>query len=122
VGGCRSDHRAGSRRRAGRSEGDRHCASGGSGQRKEADITDTLIEAALGQPRGRVRDLAGPEIRDIGDLARSYLRVTGKHRPLWTVKPPGKMFRALREGRNIARDASRGTVTFESWLTEAGHR
>jgi uncharacterized protein YbjT (DUF2867 family) len=86
------------------------------------EVADRLVELALGEPGGRVRDLAGPQIRDAGDLARTYLRVTGKRRPMWTIKLPGKMFRALREGRNIARDADQGTATFESWLAEGAHR
>jgi uncharacterized protein YbjT (DUF2867 family) len=86
------------------------------------EVADRLVELALGEPRGRVRDLAGPEIRNTGDLARAYLRITGKRRPVWTLKLPGKMFRALREGRNIARDPDRGTATFESWLAEGAHR
>jgi uncharacterized protein YbjT (DUF2867 family) len=86
------------------------------------DVADRLVELALGQPHGRARDLAGPEIRDIADLARAYLHITGKQRPIWTLGLPGKLFRALREGRNIAHDADRGTVTFESWLTEGAHR
>ena len=86
------------------------------------DVADRLVELALGEPRGHVRDLAGPEIRDFGDLARAYLGITGKQRRVWTVKLRGKLFRALREGRNIAHDADHGTTTFESWLAEGSHR
>jgi uncharacterized protein YbjT (DUF2867 family) len=86
------------------------------------DVADRLVELALGEPRGRVRDLAGPEIRNTEDLARAYLRITGKQRPIWTLKLPGTLFRALREGRNIAQDADHGTTTFESWLAEGAHR
>ncbi|TMR96822.1 SDR family oxidoreductase [Nonomuraea basaltis] len=86
------------------------------------EVADRLVELALGEPGGRVRDLAGPEIRDTGDLARAYLRITGKQRPVWTLKLPGKLFRALREGHNIARDPDRGSATFESWLAEGAHR
>lgn len=48
------------------------------------EVADRLVELALGQPRGRVRDLAGPGVRDTGDLARAYLRINGKQRPLLT--------------------------------------
>ena len=90
--------------------------------RPRASGRTCLVELAIGQPRGRVCDLAGPVIRDTGDLARAYLRLTGKPRPVWTLKLSGRMFRALRDGRNIARDADRGTNTFESWLAEGAHR
>jgi uncharacterized protein YbjT (DUF2867 family) len=35
-----------------------------------ADVAEVLAEVAIGQPRGRCPDLAGPEPQDLVDLAR----------------------------------------------------
>jgi uncharacterized protein YbjT (DUF2867 family) len=49
-----------------------------------------LAELALGEPSGRVPDLAGPQILSFADLIRTYLRVTGlRPRPVVPVWTPG---------------------------------
>lgn len=49
-----------------------------------------LAELALGEPSGRVPDLAGPQILSFADLIRTYLRVTGlRPRPVVQVWTPG---------------------------------
>jgi uncharacterized protein YbjT (DUF2867 family) len=42
-----------------------------------ADVADVLAEVAIGQPRGRCPDLAGPEPQDLVDLARRTRAVRG---------------------------------------------
>ncbi|HET9518732.1 MAG TPA: SDR family oxidoreductase [Actinoplanes sp.] len=82
------------------------------------EVAGRLVELALGDPMGRVRDLAGPQIRDATDLARAYLRSAGRRRLIWPVRLPGKMFRALRQGRNLSLDADAGKITFEEFLAD----
>ena len=72
---------------------------------------------ALGTPAGLVEDLAGPRVYELRDLLRSYLRVTGRRRPLVTVPLLGSAARALRAGANLAPDHGTGRVTWEAFLS-----
>ena len=46
------------------------------------EVADRLVALAAGEPRGRVPDLGGPEVRDFRELAATYLRATGRRRPV----------------------------------------
>jgi uncharacterized protein YbjT (DUF2867 family) len=81
-----------------------------------AEVADRLAELALGEPAGLVVDVAGPRIYPMGDLIRSYLRATGKRRPLFPVRIPGAASRAIAAGANLAPDHATGTVTWEEFL------
>ena len=65
---------------------------------------------------GRV-SVAGPEVSSLGDVVRTFKRVTGKRGPLVRVGLPGKIGRALRAGA-LTTDAPdvAGKVGFEEWL------
>jgi uncharacterized protein YbjT (DUF2867 family) len=80
------------------------------------EVADRLVELALGEPAGRVPDIGGPQPRDARDLARSYLRATGRRRPVLGVRLPGRIFRALRQGDNMAAGAPFGRRGFEDYL------
>ncbi len=83
------------------------------------DVARRLVDLALGQPAGRVPDLAGPTVYGLGELARSYLRASGKHRLLVPVRIPGAAGRAYRAGENLSLTAaSTGTRTWEEFLAE----
>ncbi|MBA9007940.1 SDR family oxidoreductase [Thermomonospora cellulosilytica] len=83
------------------------------------DVAARLVELALGEPASRVPDLAGPRVYAMADLLRSYLRATGKRRPLLPVRIPGKPGRAYRNGDNLTLEgATLGTRTWEDFLTE----
>jgi uncharacterized protein YbjT (DUF2867 family) len=76
------------------------------------DVAARLVELALGDPRGRVDDFGGPEVRDLHDLAREYLAETGRRRVIVPVTLPGKVFRAYREGGHLAPAHAAGTIPF----------
>ena len=82
------------------------------------EVGDRLARLALGEPVGRAPDFGGPEVRGITDLARSYLAIVGKRRPILPVRLPGRVFRAYRAGGNLAPEHACGTVTFEQYLSE----
>ncbi|MFI8517967.1 SDR family oxidoreductase [Streptomyces sp. NPDC085481] len=77
-----------------------------------------LAQLALGPPAGRVGDMGGPEIRTFAELARSYLRASGRNRRLVEVPLPGRVYRGLRRGGHLAPDRAVGRVTFEEFLAE----
>lgn len=83
------------------------------------EVAARLVELALGDPAGRVADLAGPEVQTLADLTRGYLAARGKHRPFLPVRIPGKAGRAYRAGDNLdLATAARGTRTWEEYLAE----
>ncbi|GGN01692.1 NmrA family transcriptional regulator [Lentzea pudingi] len=80
------------------------------------DVALRLAELALGQPAGRVADLAGPAVYEMRQLVRDYLTTSGKHRLTVPVRLPGKAGKAYRGGQNLALDGDRGTHTWEEFL------
>jgi uncharacterized protein YbjT (DUF2867 family) len=89
------------------------------------DVGARLAELALGEPAGRAPDFGGPQARPLDDLARSYLSITGKRRPIVPIRLPGKVFGGIRGGGLLAPEHADGTITFERYLAElvgAGRR
>ena len=82
------------------------------------EVADRLVELSLGRPSGLVPDLAGPRVYGMDELVRSYLRASSRHRPVLPVRLPGKAYRAIRGGANLAPDRAVGTRTWEDFLAE----
>ncbi|TDD33750.1 NAD-dependent epimerase/dehydratase family protein [Actinomadura sp. KC06] len=78
-----------------------------------------VAELALGEPAGLVPDLAGPEVYELSELTRGYLRARGKRRPMLPFRIPGKSGRAYRDGDNLTLEgATLGSRTWEAFLAE----
>ncbi len=69
------------------------------------EVAARLVQLALGEPVGRVADLAGPTVHEMADLIRSYLQATGNRRLMMPIRMPGKIGRAYRAGRTPPRYA-----------------
>jgi uncharacterized protein YbjT (DUF2867 family) len=82
------------------------------------EVGERLARLALGEPVGRAPDFGGPQVRGFDDLARGYLAIVGKRRPVAPVRLPGKAFRGLRSGAHLVPDHAAGTTTFEQYLRE----
>jgi uncharacterized protein YbjT (DUF2867 family) len=82
------------------------------------EVAARLAELATGPPAGRVPDMGGPEIRDAADLARIYLTVRGRRRPVLPVRLPGGAFTGYRDGYHLAPDQATGRTTFAQFLAE----
>lgn len=82
------------------------------------DVAERLAELVAGPAAGRVADLGGPQIRTIGDLARSYLRATGSRRPVMPLALPGATLRGYRDGRHLVPEGAAGRRTFDDFLVE----
>lgn len=80
------------------------------------EVAARLAELTLGDPAGRVPDLAGPRIYTLEELQRSYLSAMGKHRMRLPIRVPGKTGKAYRTGANLALDGRTGTETWEQFL------
>lgn len=82
------------------------------------DVGERLAQLALGEPVGRAPDFGGPQARPLDDLARSYLAIAGKRRPIVSIRLPGKVFGGVRAGGLLASGDDAGTITFEQYLRE----
>lgn len=85
------------------------------------EVAARLAHLTLGSPKGRVADLAGPEVLSIAQLSHAYADASGqrvrRHLPL---RVPGGAGRAYRAGENLAAtDAQRATRTWRQYVTSA---
>jgi uncharacterized protein YbjT (DUF2867 family) len=81
-----------------------------------SEVAARLIELAGAPPAGRVPDMGGPEIRSAKDLARSYLRASGRRRSVLAIPLPGRGFAGFRRGANLTPEHAEGVVTFDQFL------
>ncbi|WP_433175467.1 SDR family oxidoreductase [Actinoallomurus sp. CA-150999] len=81
------------------------------------EVAARLAELTLGEPAGRVPDLAGPRVYTLEELQRSYLTAVGKRRMRFPVRVPGKVGKAYRSGANITLGEPTGSETWEQFLT-----
>jgi uncharacterized protein YbjT (DUF2867 family) len=78
------------------------------------EVAARLAELALGEPSGRVPDLAGPQILSFADLIRTYLRVTGlRPRPVVPVWIPG--IGPVRAGALYPSPGAQATLGQRTW-------
>jgi uncharacterized protein YbjT (DUF2867 family) len=82
------------------------------------EVAGRLVELATTARAGRVPDMGGPQVRSARDLARAYLRASGRHRLVLPVRLPGAVFRGYRHGGHLAPERAVGQVTFEEFLAE----
>ena len=86
-----------------------------------SEVAAALVALASGPPVGRAADLAGPEQRDLTELAKLTMAARGIRKPLWKVSVPGRVGRAMRSGALIPTgDGPRGTIRFDDWLARQG--
>ena len=82
-----------------------------------AEVARLVGDVAGDAPRKDRVEIAGPEMTDARDVARTWRSVTRRRVALVPVPVPGKLGRALRAGvLTAARPDVRGTVTFADWL------
>lgn len=82
------------------------------------DVADAILRRVQAGPEGRADDVAGPQVRRLGELARSWLQARGRQRRIWNLPVPGRAGRAFRNGAQTAPDHATGTMTWEDWLRQ----
>ena len=82
-------------------------------------VAARLVELALAVPGGLVPPIAGPDVIDMADLVRGYLRLVGKRRPILRVPTPGRAAAAIRGGANLAPDRAVGRRTWDDFLASS---
>jgi hypothetical protein len=84
------------------------------------EVASVLVSLAAGDPVGMADELAGPEVAELPDLARRYLRERLPRRLVWAPRLPMRGAREMAEGGLLPTGPGpRGTVTFDQWLVAA---
>lgn len=82
-----------------------------------AEVAAELTALTLGPPQGRVPDLAGPEVLDVGQILDVIAAAGGPRRPRFRMPLPGRVGRAYRAGDNLASaEAQRGRGTWAEFV------
>jgi uncharacterized protein YbjT (DUF2867 family) len=81
------------------------------------DVADRLVELVVAGPAGRILELGGPAVRPMDELARAWLRATGRRRPVLPLPLPGGLARAVRAGGLTTPQLATGVITFERYLS-----
>ena len=78
------------------------------------EVATRLTELTLGEPCGRVPDMAGPQVLAFADLIRTYLQATGRRpRPVVPVWTPG--IGPIRAGAMYPQPGTGATLGRRSW-------
>jgi uncharacterized protein YbjT (DUF2867 family) len=102
------------------STGRRHVLPAARAQFQPVDVDEAaavVAAAATDPPRLGRTTIAGPEVHDLRSLARAWREATGRRAIEIPIPMPGRLGRALREGRlTCANPDVRGARTFAEWL------
>jgi uncharacterized protein YbjT (DUF2867 family) len=80
------------------------------------DVADRIADLLVAGPSGDFAEFAGPEVLALDELARQWLAARGRKRPVWSVRVPGKIARAVRD-RGLTTDAQpTGNRTWRDYL------
>lgn len=64
-------------------------------------VAGRLAELVAAGPSGRARDIGGPEIVGVADVIRKMPTIGGKDRRVFSVRIPGKLGKAFKDGLNL---------------------
>ena len=81
------------------------------------EVAERIVQQVGAGPGGRLPEIAGPEVRTAGELARVWLKARGKRRLLLPLPLFGKVAAGYRAGRNCAPDSKYGRITWAEWLS-----
>ncbi|MFE2725563.1 SDR family oxidoreductase [Kitasatospora sp. NPDC059327] len=84
----------------------------------QGEVAGRLVELALGEPAGRVPDMAGPTVYSAARLARDWTRAAGKRRLVLPVFVPGRIGAGFRSGALTAPGRAVGVRTWEEYLAD----
>jgi uncharacterized protein YbjT (DUF2867 family) len=97
-----------------------HFVPGSQARFQPVDVDEAAVAVAAvvsGSPRLARTTVAGPEVHDLRSLGHMWTEVTGRRAIEIPLPLPGKLGRALREGRLTCTNPDVcGTQTFMAWL------
>jgi uncharacterized protein YbjT (DUF2867 family) len=87
-----------------------------------SDLAARLVSHVADGPAGQADALGGPQVLDLGYLARSWMQATGLRRRVLALPVPGRVSAAFRSGANLCPDHAEGTGSWEQYLDELRRR
>lgn len=80
------------------------------------DVADRIADLIDDGASDRTVEFAGPQVLTFEQLARPWLAARGRRRPVWAIRIPGRMSRAIRAGGLTTEARPTGTHTWEDYL------
>ncbi len=82
------------------------------------EVADRMVALLEAGPAGMTPDMGGPEVLDIVHVLRTYLKATGKRRPVTSLRLPGRAAAGFAQGHNLTPSHAEGHITWEHWLSK----
>lgn len=79
------------------------------------EVAQHMVDTLAQGPSGRLPDIGGPKVQPVSEIARAWLKATGKRYILLPVPPVGPLG-VMAGGANTCPDHRFGTITWEAWL------
>jgi len=79
------------------------------------EVAARLVDLAGTAPAGRVADIGGPQVNQLGELVAQWQRAFGTSKPVWTLRLPGATVAAFRAGHHTTGLPGYGTGTFAEY-------
>jgi uncharacterized protein YbjT (DUF2867 family) len=80
------------------------------------EVADRLVTLAEGESAGYVAEFGGPRVYNTHELFRSYLRASGRRRPVLSVGLPGRAAKAVLRDAILSTGTEHGSATWEEYL------
>lgn len=80
------------------------------------DVADRIADLIAMPPTGETTEYAGPQVLTFDQLARTWLAARGSKRPIWRLRFPGGMAKAIRAGAQTTTATPTGTGTWQEYL------
>jgi uncharacterized protein YbjT (DUF2867 family) len=82
------------------------------------EVANRLAECLNRGPSRTIVNFGGPEILRLEDMARTWMAVAHRVKPVLPIPLPGVVAAAFRAGRNTTPDGERGSMTWAQWLQD----
>jgi len=80
------------------------------------DVADRIADLIAAPPTGETIEYAGPQVLTFDQMARAWLAARGSRRPIWRLRLPGGMAKAIRAGAQTTKATPTGTGTWQEYL------
>ena len=81
------------------------------------DVADRIAELIVAPATGEIIEYAGPQVLTFDEIARTWLAARHAKRPIWRLRIPGGMARAIRAGAQTTTATPTGTRSWRDYLT-----
>lgn len=80
------------------------------------DVADRIAELIAEPGKGEVIEYAGPQVLTFDEMARTWLTARHSKRPIWRLRIPGGMAKAIRDGAQTTPATPTGSRSWRDYL------